>query len=100
MKTVTKLSVTSEPQTMNLNDGYTAELRFDPFYYRWFYDLYKDEELLYSGIALTPDSCGLLNISNIAIGMVDTDDPVGEYEPYNAIGTRLMVIEVDDETER
>lgn len=100
MKTIVKLAVTSEPQTMNLNDGYTAELRFDPFYYRWFCDLYQEEKLLYSGIALTPDSCGLLNICNVAIGMVDTGTPAGEYEPYNAIGTRLIVVEVDDETER
>lgn len=98
MKTAVKLSVSSEPQTMNLNDGYTAELRFDPFYYRWFYDLYKEDELLYSGIALTPDSCGLLNICNVAIGMVDTGMPEGEYEPYNALGTRLNIVEVDNES--
>lgn len=98
MKTAFKLSVSSEPQTMNLNDGYTAELRFDPFYYRWFYDLYHEEELLYSGIALTPDSCGLLNINNISIGMVDTGVPAGTYEPYNAIGTRLNIVEVDNES--
>ena len=98
MKTISTLSISSEPQSMNLANGYVAELRFDPFYYRWFYDLYKEGELLYAGIALTPDSCGLLNISDAAIGMLDTENPAGDYEPYNAIGTRLMIIEVDDES--
>ena len=97
MKTGISLAVSSEPQVIGLANGYTANLQFDPFYYRWYYSLYKDNELVYSGIAMTPDTCGLLNISKVALGMVDTKEPSGEYEPYNAIGTRLLVVEVDDE---
>lgn len=97
MKTGIELSVTSEPQILGLTNGYTADLRFDPFYYRWYYDLYKDNTLIYSGIALTPDTCGLNDICNVALGIVDTKEPEGDYEPYNSIGTRLQIVEVDDE---
>lgn len=97
MKTGIKLSVTSEPQILGLANGYTADLRFDPFYYRWYYDLYKDNELIYAGIALTPDTCGLNDISAVALGIIDMKEPEGEYEPYNALGTRLQIVEVDNE---
>ena len=94
MSTATQLSVSPEEQVIGLLDGYTADIKFDPFYYRWYYDLYRDNELLYSGISLTPDSCGLLHISLKALGLIDTGDKLKDYEPYNALGSRLMLIEV------
>lgn len=94
MTDIIELSVAPEEQTVGLLDGYTAEIRFDPFYYRWFYDLYKDNELLYSGISLTPDSCGLLHICVKALGLVDVGNKHETYEPFLSLGSRLVLIEV------
>lgn len=94
MPDVTQLSVSAEEQYIGLTDGYTADIRFDPFYYRWYYDLYYDGELLYAGISLTPDSCGLLHISTKALGLLDVGDKNVDYEPYPSLGNRLVLIEV------
>lgn len=91
------LSVSPKEQIVGLANGYSANLKFDPFYYRWYYDLYLDNELVYSGIALTPDSNGLLNISKTSLGVIDTGSKHEEYEPFLELGTRLALVESDDE---
>ena len=91
------LSVAPREQILGLANGYTADVKFDPFYYRWYYDLYKDNELVYSGISLTPDSNGLLNISKTTIGVIDSGNKFESYEPYNELGLRLLLLELDDE---
>lgn len=97
MKSVTELSVSAEEQIVNLLDGYSADIKFDPFYFRWYYNLYKDGEMLYAGISLTPTSAGLLNISLVGLGIVDTGDKNVDYEPYVSLGNRLMLVETSED---
>lgn len=91
------LSVEPKEQILGLANGYTADVKFDPFYFRWYYDLYKDNQLIYSGISLTPDSNGLLNISNTTLGIIDSGDRLEPYEPYAELGLRLLLLETDNE---
>lgn len=91
------LSVNPKEQILGLANGYSANIKFDPFYFRWYYDLYLNNELVYSGIALVPDSNGLLNISKTSLGIIDTGNKYEEYEPYTELGTRLALVESDDE---
>lgn len=88
------LTVSSEEQIISLSNGYYADLKFDLVYKRWYYDLYKNDELLYAGISLTPNSFGLVDIAKGSIGVVDRTPDGGEYEPYLELGNRLGVLEV------
>ena len=96
-KEIILLSVEPKEQLLGLANGYTADIKFDRFYYRWYYDLYKDNALVYSGISLTPDSNSLANISKTSLGVLDNGDPRVEYEPYNELGVRLLLLETDYE---
>lgn len=92
--TITELSVGNEEQTIFLSNGYTAVLRFDMIYKRWFYDLYRDGEIVFAGIALVPDSRPLYNMSEVSLGLVDFSDDKKEYEPYSELGARLGLMEI------
>lgn len=92
--TLTELSVINEEQTIYLQDGYTAEIRFDMVYKRWYYNLYKGGELLYAGVSLTPDSKPLDKISSVSLGIIDFSDDKKEYEPYAELGARLGLMEI------
>lgn len=93
--TINELLVSSEEQLLELTDGSTARLYFDPFYKRWYYNMYgADGELVYAGIALNPDTAPLKNIAPYYLAMVDKVADGAQYEPYNELGTRLGVLEV------
>lgn len=93
--TVNELLVSSEEQIVQLQDGTTARLYFDPFYKRWYYNVYDNTgEIQYAGIALDPDTAPLKNIAPHYIAMVDKMSDGLFYEPYNELGSRLGVLEV------
>lgn len=91
---INELVVASQEQKLSLSNGYTADIKFDPFYKRWYYDLYQNNELLYAGVALNPDSTPLLNFTNYSLGMIDKLDNTAFYEPYCELGSRLGLIEI------
>jgi hypothetical protein len=93
---ITELKVGSKEQKILLSNGYSADIKFDVFYKRWYYDLYKDGELKYAGIALNVNTVGLFNISPVSLGLIDIVGDKEEYEPYNELGTRLMLVEVTE----
>lgn len=92
---VYSLGVAPKEQTLNLSNDYSVQIKFDPFYYRWYGDFYKEGEIVAAGIALDPNTFGLLDVETVAFGLVDTGDPKEEYEPYEQLGDRLAVIEID-----
>ena len=92
--TITELSVGNEEQTIFLSDGYTAVLRFDMIYKRWFYDLYKDDEIVFAGVSLIPNTRALYNMCPVSLGLVDFSDDKEEYEPYSELGARLGLMEI------
>lgn len=94
MLVTTELRVLPEEQTIYLQNGYQAAIRFDMIYKRWFYDLYLGDKLVYAGMALTSDTTPLLNINPISLGLVDTSNDKEDYEPYNELGSRLALLEV------
>ena len=94
---ITSLGVASEEQALNLSDTMSVDIKFDPFYYRWYADYYEDGELVAAGIALDPNTFGMLGILNTSCGVVDTGNPKQKYEPYEQLGDRLAVIQIDDE---
>lgn len=92
--TLTELTVGAEEQWITLSNGYSASLRFDMIYKRWFYDLYFNQNLVYAGVALTPDTAPLINISPVSLGIVDFSEDKSEYEPYSELGSRLALMEI------
>lgn len=91
------LGVQSQEQTLNLSDSTKINIRFDPFYYRWYGDYYQDGVLVAAGIALDPNTFGCKDILGSSCGIVDIGDPKEEYEPYEQLGNRLAVIQIDEE---
>lgn len=94
--TIEELVVSSEEQLLSLDNGYTADLRFDPFYKRWFFDLYENETLIYAGVALNEDTVPLLRISKKSLGCLDKLDDKNFFEPYSELGSRLALVEVNE----
>lgn len=94
--TINELVVASEEQKLSLPNGYSADIKFDPFYKRWYYNLYQNNELLYAGIALNPDSAPLLDFTNYSLGLIDKLDSNVPYEPYSELGSRLGLIEITE----
>lgn len=92
--TYSSLGVTPQEQTLTLSENNTVEIKFDPFYFRWYGNFYSDGVLVAAGIALDPDTAGLLNIRDVCIGILDTGDKNVAYEPYEQLGDRLAVIEI------
>lgn len=93
--TVNELLVSSKEQLISLSDGYSARIYFDPFYKRWYYNLYgSDGVLLYAGIALTVDTAPLNNITPYYLSLVDKVGDDASYEPFNELGSRLGLLEV------
>lgn len=94
--TINELIVASEEQTLTLQDGYTAQIFFDPIYKRWYYNLYKGAELRYAGIVLDPDTFALENMTGYYLGCIDKIDAKEFYEPFNELGSRLGLMEVSE----
>jgi hypothetical protein len=91
---ITKLTVESKEQTILLSGGYSADIKFDVFYKRWYFDLYLDGVLKRAGIALNVNTVGLFNMEPVSLGLIDIVGDKEEYEPYNELGMRLMLVEV------
>lgn len=91
------LGVVSKEQTLALSGERSVEIKFDPFYFRWYGNFYANGELVAAGIALDPNTAGLLDIEPVCLAIYDSGDPKVKYEPYEELGDRLAVIEVVDE---
>lgn len=91
-----KLTVASEEQNLALRDGYSADIRFDPIYKRWYYNLYRYGEPLYMGVALNVDSAPLVYFEPHSLALIDTYGTKDFYEPYDELGKRLALIEVTE----
>lgn len=94
--TVNELVVASKEQDLTLLDGNYAKIFFDPFYKRWYYNLYKDGEIAYAGVALDPDTFPLMNMSSYYLGLIDQIDSKEAYEPFVELGNRLLLLEVTE----
>ena len=93
-RSIYDLTLASEEQNITLLDGYTAEIKFDACYKRWYYNLYYYGETIASGIALNPDTAPLLGYTSSNLGLVDTGSQKEEYEPYTELGGRLKLMEI------
>lgn len=93
-RSVYSLTASSEEQNITMLDGYSAEIRFDACYKRWYYNMYYYGELVAAGIALNPDTAPLLGFFSDSLGLVDTGDKREEYEPYAELGDRLNLVEI------
>lgn len=95
-RTVYDLTLSSEEQNITLLDGYSAEIRFDACYKRWYYNLYYYGEIVAAGIALNPDTSPLLGFVNDSLGLIDTGNKGEIYEPYAELGGRLSLVEINE----
>lgn len=92
--TLNELVVTSEEQKISLLNGYAAFIKFDPFYKRWYYDLYQGEQLKFAGVALNVNTLPLVTFTNYSLGLIDKQNKNTFYEPYLELGGRLGLLEV------
>ena len=93
-RTIFDLTLASEEQNITMLNGYSAEIKFDACYKRWYYNLYLYGELVACGIALNPDTAPLLGFSKDSLGIVDTGNKKDIYEPYEELGGRLQLVEI------
>ena len=95
--TINELVVSSKEQIIALSDGKSVRLYFDPFYKRWYYNMYdENNNIMYAGIALGPDTAPLKNFTPYYISMVDKMSDNKPYEPFNELGSRLGLLEVSE----
>lgn len=92
--TVNELVVGSEPQRIMISSESYADILFDPYYKRWYYNLYEDGQIKYAGFVLDPDTASLLGFTDEFLACVDKLDNKEQYEPYNELGSRLGLLEV------
>ena len=95
-RSIYNLTVSSEEQNLELYNGYTAEIKFDRCYKRWYYNLYLYGEPVALGVALNVDTAPLLGYVKVSIGLVDSGNAKETYEPYLEFGSRLQVMEIDE----
>lgn len=95
-RTVYDLTLSSEEQNITMLDGYSAEIRFDACYKRWYYNLYRYGEIVAAGVALNPDTAPLLGFVNDSLGIIDTGNKKEIYEPYVELGERLKLVEISE----
>lgn len=94
MAIVNNLTVASEEQWVQLTGGYSADIKFDYIYKRWYYNLYKEDVLFCAGIPLTKDCPTLKGISPVYLSVVEDLQNKIEYEPFSELGGILMLLEV------
>lgn len=93
-RNIYELTLSSEEQNITMLDGYSAEIRFDACYKRWYYNLYYYGEPVAMGVALNPDTAPLLDFVSDSLGLVDIGNKNEEYEPYAELGERLSLVEI------
>lgn len=91
--TINELVVASEEQELVLLNGYSASLMFDPYYKRWYYNLYKND-VCNKGRTLDTGTAALLRINDYSLGLVDKLASKEFYEPYVELGSRLGLVEI------
>lgn len=91
---VYQLTVSSEEQNIVLTGGYSAEILFDRCYKRWYYNLYKDGDLVAAGVALNPDTAPLFGYFDDSLGLANNIKKGVEYEPYDELGVGLLLMEI------
>lgn len=91
-----ELVVASKEQTLTLLNGYSAEIKFDPFYKHWYYNLYQGDTLMFAGVSLLPNTLPLHGITNYYLGCLYTGEPNEFYEPFDELGGLLKLIEVQE----
>lgn len=91
---INELLVSSEEQRLTLLNGYSADIKFDPFYKRWYYNLYQGTTLMFAGVPLIPDTFPLDGMTNYYLAVIDKLDDGLPYEPYNELGSRLGLLEI------
>ena len=96
MATVNNLIVSSNEQWLELSNGYSAYVRFDLIYKRWYYDVYNENGLLYGGIPLDKDCAPLKGISPVYLMIIEDNKDGIEYEPYSELGGILVLTEVTE----
>lgn len=94
--TINNLIVESKEQILRLTDNFYADIKFDLIYKRWYYDLYKDGAMVAAGIALVPDSAGLLGFQPVSLGMVDLSEKHVPYLAYDELGGQLALVEIQE----
>lgn len=94
MATVSILVVASEEQWLSLTNDFVANIKFDYIYKRWYYDLYRNDELVYAGIPLNKDAPNLKGISTVYLSTVENMPVKTEYEPFSELGGILTLVEV------
>lgn len=95
-RNIYELTLSSEEQNITMLDGFSAEIKFDACYKRWYYNLYQYGEAVAMGIALNPDTAPLLGFSKGSLGLVDIGDKKEIYEPYTELGGRLQLVEINE----
>ena len=95
-RNVYQLTLSSEEQNITMLDGYSAEIKFDACYKRWYYNLYYYGELIAAGVALNPDTAPLLGFFKDSLGLIDNGNKKDTYEPYAELGARLQLVEITE----
>lgn len=95
-RTITQLTVPSEEQTIVMLNGYSADIKFDACYKRWYYDLYLYGEIIAAGIALNADTAPLIGYVKDSLALIDQGNPKEEYEPYSNLCDRLALLEITE----
>lgn len=93
--TFSSLVVAPKEQKLALTETFSADIRFDPFYKRWYYNLYENNQMVAAGITLNPDSAGLLDITKVSLGVIERNPDNEQYEPYYELGGILDLIEIE-----
>lgn len=94
--TFEELVVGSREQTLTLLNGYSADIKFDPFYHRWYYNLYQSGTLLFAGVSLTPDTLPLEGMTDYYLACIERNPDKKEYEPFDELGGILALVEVTE----
>jgi hypothetical protein len=94
MAETSSLIVVSEEQWLQLSGNYSANIKFDYIYKRWYYDLYLNEDVVFAGIPLTKDCPTLKGISPVYLATVENNVNNIEYEPFTELGGILLLVEV------
>lgn len=94
--TINNLIVESKEQIVRLSENFYADIKFDLIYKRWYYNLYNNGTMVAAGIALVPDSAGLLGFQPVSLGMIDLSNKHEPYIAYEELGGQLALVEIQE----